>query len=147
MFTQIGEALLEQYGNLIDASTCREALAAGHLLWVSKDYPEACRRYKTPVFFTRAVWDLVAAASPHYSSENPVALIVSDIINMSVSYLSQNDRCVFSVSIQSVPPMLGFDEDEDEKAMMPRYQLVAQSGPMDIDDPTPVVTIMFPHEL
>jgi hypothetical protein len=134
-------SLLKMYGDVIHADTRKQAIEDGLQICVSDLYPSDCRLYRYPVYFTKAIWGIIEESAPNYISDDAIGLMVWDIVWASTKSLfrrfPQPDRCEFSVAIQSCPTSQNQGEDA------PLYKLLSIVGPMDIDDPSPVVTIMF----
>ena len=100
------------------------------------DFAEVTRQhYKWPVFMTRAVFDLIEMAVNNPRWGNDYKGVWHDILWMSrVMKRDIDERTVeFQVIIRGV-------------GKRSKYTMIAQSGPMDIDDARPVITIMFPEE-
>ena len=91
--------------------------------------------YRYPVFFTKAVWQLCQEKG----------VIVWDICYMSVlaSKAQKTDSPIinYSVIVEGAKRRPDFLDNN-----CPCYFLLAECGAKDINDPTPVITIMFPDE-
>lgn len=111
----------------------KKAIEDGMQVCVSDKYPNETRMYKYPVYFTSKVWDL---------AQNQ-AEIIWDICYMAYIIGKNSDNSLISFSVlvlnSDIPP--DFLEDE-----YPCYNLFAECGAQDIDNPTPAITIMFPEE-
>ena len=121
--------------SIIYSYTRKQALEDGLQVCVSDLFPSDTRMFKYPVYFTSKVWQLC---------QNQ-AVIVWDICSMAVcaSEIGKTDSSMIeyylTVSGSEIPPE--FFEDGS-----PIYRLWAECGAKDLDDPTPVITIMFPNE-
>ena len=115
--------------------TRKQALKDGLQVCVSDLFPNDTRMYKYPVYFTQQVWELCQGKR----------VIVWDICYMAArkSKAQRNDSSVveYSVIVERANKAPDFLEDD-----CPYYTLWAECGARDIDDPTPVITIMFPEE-
>ncbi len=117
----------------------QDAIADGEQTLISEIYPDDCRIYKYPVYFTRKVMSLLV-------SSNDPGGIVWDICYMSVKSPSRIElspsMVKFSVIIENAEIKPDFVEDG-----CPCYTLFCQVGATDFDNPAPAVTVMFPEEI
>lgn len=121
--------------DLIYSYTRKQALKEGLQVCVSDLFPCETRMYKYPVYFTQQVWELCQGKG----------VVVWDICYMAaIIGQNQNDSIVeFDVIVLNASKTPDFLEDNDNA---PCYTLWAECGAKDINDPTPVITIMFPDE-
>jgi hypothetical protein len=124
--------------DVIYAYTRKQALEDGVQVDANTgDFAEVTRQhYKYPVYMTRTIFDLVERAVENKHFWNDYKGVWHDILWMSRVYSRRIDEQTreFIVIIKGA-------------GRKSKYTLVAQCGPMDIDDPQPVVTIMMPDEL
>ena len=125
--------------DVIYTYTRKEAIEDGEQTCISEIYPNDCRLFKYPVYFTRKVMSLLE------NSQDPGA-VVWDICYMSINSSSRIELSAstikFSVIIENAEIKPDFVEDG-----LPFYTLICQVGATDFDDRTPAVTVMFPDEL
>ncbi|WP_019503227.1 DUF6573 family protein [Pleurocapsa sp. PCC 7319] len=127
--------MIFQPSDLIHSYTHQQAIEDGFQVCVSDQFPNDTRMFRFPVYFTAEVWKL---------SQGKGA-IVWDICYMAAlaSKSQQNDSSFIQFSVI----VNGAERKPDAKEdTLPCYRLSAQIGPQDIDDPAPVITIMFPDE-
>ncbi len=121
--------------NLIYSYTRAEAIKDGLQVCISDLFPSDTRMYKFPVYFTSEVWNLCQEQG----------VIVWDICYMAAmaSKVQKSDSSMieYSVMVDGAERTPDFFEND-----CPIYRLWAECGAKDIDDPTPVITIMFPDE-
>ena len=121
--------------NLIYSYIRAEAIKDGLQVCVSDLFPSDTRMYKFPVYFTSEVWNLCQEQG----------VIVWDICYMAAmaSKVQKSDSSIieYSVMVNGAERKADFFEDD-----CPCYRLIAECGAKDIDDPRPVITIMFPDE-
>ena len=119
--------------DLIYSYTRKQAIEDGLQVCVSDLFPHDTRMYKYPVYFTQKVWELCQGKGE----------IVWDICYMAaIIGQNQNDSVIeFDVIVLDAQRKPDFLEDN-----APCYTLWAECGAKDINDPTPVITIMFPTE-
>lgn len=120
--------------NIIHSYTRQQAIEEGLQICVSDLFPSDTRMYKYPVYFTLDVWKLTQGQG----------VVVWDICYMAAAAKArQSDRPIiqYSVIVQDAERTPDFIEDD-----CPIYRLLAECGAKDLDDPTPVITIMFPEE-
>ncbi len=125
--------------NIIFRYSRKQAIEDGIQTCISDKYPSDCRLYKYPVFFTNTVMALLEG------KEDPGA-IVWDIVFMSVKSPMKKEispsMVEFGVLIQGCARSPDFIEEG-----INGYKLIVEIGPKDFDDPSPVVTVMFPEEV
>lgn len=123
--------------DLIYSYTRKQALEDGFLVDANTgDFAEVTKQhYKYPVFMTRAVFDLIERAVNNPKWANDFEGVWHDILWMSRMMKREVDESTveFQVIIRGT-------------GKKSKYTMLAQCSPMDIDDPTPVITIMLPDE-
>ena len=127
--------MIIQPSKLIHSYTRQQAIEDGFQVNVSDPFPNDTRIFRFPVYFTAEVWKL---------SQGKGA-IIWDICYLAAltSKSKQADSSIihFSVIVNGAERKPDAKEDT-----FPCYRLFAQIGAKDIDDPAPVITIMFPDE-
>ncbi len=124
--------------NIIFTYSRKDAINDGEQTCVSNLYPNDCRLYKYPIYFTKSVMGLIG------DSKDP-GCIVWDICYMSVNSPSRKElnqaTYQFGVIVENAFRKPDFVEDGSNC-----YILIVQVGATDFDNPAPAVTIMFPDE-
>ena len=120
---------------LVYAYTRAQAVADGVQIEVTKTAQEARIRY--PVFLTRAVFDAYVAVPPNVTGQDEAGRLW-DVVWMLRFAISRarghTDRLPVALYVRN-----------DNRA--PKLvKLIAQAGPLDIDDPSPAITIMLHTE-
>ena len=125
---------------IIFAYTRKEALEDGEQVAIWDDAflkRISLDKYKYPIFVTRAVWSLIERAVAAENEHNDLGGVWWDILWMSQSnIISRPDPATVEFQVK----ITGAGDRQ-------WYTLIAQCGPMDMDDPAPVVTIMFPEDM
>ena len=124
-----------QPSDLIHTYTRKQAIEDGTQVCVSERFPHDTRMFRFPVYFTAEVWKLCQGKG----------VIIWDICYLAAiaSKRQQNDSSIVQFSVIVKGAKRKPDSKEDT---LPCYRLLAAIGAKDIDDPAPVVTIMFPDE-
>lgn len=121
--------------DLICSYTRAQAIEDGLQVCVSDQFPRDTRMFNFPVYFTAGVWKLCQEKG----------VIVWDICYMAAkaSRAKKNDSPIinYSVIVEGAKRKPDFLD-----VTVPCYRLLAEVGAKDIDDPAPVITIMFPDE-
>ena len=121
--------------DIIHSYSRADAIEEGLQVCVSELFPNDTRMYKYPVYFTAGVWELCQEKG----------IIVWDICYMAAltSKTRKTDSSIieYSVIVQGAERKPDFFEDT-----LPCYRLLAECGAKDLNDPAPVITIMFPDE-
>ena len=123
------------FGPVVFAYTRKQALADGMQVDVTKTAQEAGIRL--PVFLTRAVFDAYVAVPPNVTAQDEAGRLW-DIVWMTrfaiLRSRGHTDRL----------PVALYVRNDNRAAKL--VKLIAQCGPLDIDDPAPCITIMMPDE-
>jgi hypothetical protein len=123
------------FGPVIFSYTRAQAVADGVQVEVTKTAQEAGIRF--PMFLTRAVYDAYVTVPPNVTGQDEAGRLW-DIVWMTrfaiIRSRSHTDR---------VPVALYFSHDGRTSRLI---KLVAQCGPLDMDDPSPAITVMLPDE-
>ena len=123
------------FGPVVYAYTRAQAVADGVQIEVTKAAQEAGIRF--PVFLTRAVYDAYVAVPPNVTGQDEAGRLW-DIIWMTRFAILRSRG-----NTERVPVALYFSHDGRTSRLI---KLVAQCGPLDMDDPSPAITIMMPDE-
>ena len=123
------------FGPVVFAYTRKQALADGMQVDVTKTAQEAGIRL--PVFLTRAVYDSYVTVPPNVTAQDEAGRLW-DIVWMTrfaiLRSRGHTDRL----------PVALYVRNDNRAAKL--VKLLAQCGPLDIDDPAPCITIMMPDE-
>ncbi len=106
-------------------------LATGELAQIAKDVG-----YKFPVYMTRSVYFLIEKAVNHPSWCNDWNGVFHDLMTMS--------RVLF---VNVTPELRKFQCINTGTGRKRQHEFYMQCGPKDIDDPTPVLTLMMQEDL
>ena len=126
------------FGAVIYSYTRAQAIADGLQVEVTKTAQEA--GISIPVFLTRTVWDAYVTVPPNgqCGSHQDEAGRLWDIVWMLRFAIARShghsDRC----------PVALYVRNNNRAAKL--IKLIAQCGPRDIADPSPVITVMMPDE-
>jgi hypothetical protein len=125
----------ETFGPVIYSYSRSQAIADGMQVEVTKIAQEAGLRF--PVFLTRTVYDAYVTVPPGVAGQDEAGRLW-DILNLLRFAIRQSqarkDRLPFALYVQN----------DNSAARL--VKLVAQCGPLDIDDPQPSITVMLPEE-
>ncbi len=121
--------------HLVYAYTRAQAVADGVQVEVTKTAQEAGIRF--PVFLTRAVFDAYVAVPPDVSGQDEAGRLW-DIVWMLRFAIQRTRR-----GVERLPFALYVRNDNRAAKLV---KLIAQAGPLDIDDPSPAITVMLPDE-
>ena len=126
------------FGPVIFSYSRKQALADGVQVDVSATAKEAGITY--PVFLTRTVFDAYVAVPPggQCGSHQDEAGRLWDIVWM-LRFAIQHGK-----PGQDRLPVALYVRNTDGPAKL--VKLVAQCGPLDIDDPAPAITVLLPDE-
>ena len=123
------------FGDLIYSYTRAQAIADGVQVDVSKAAAEAGIRF--PVFLTRTVFDAYVAVSPDVSGQAEAGRLW-DVVWMLRFAIQRTSR-----GVERLPFALYVRNDNRAAKLV---KLIAMAGPLDIDDPSPAITVMMPDE-
>ena len=129
---------------VISAYTRKDAIADGEQVCLSDQCPAGCAMYKYPVYATRAVWALIEEAIADEEMGQDLVGVVHDLMWMSQAN-AQTLRPNYS-AFQCIVNGAERSPDSVLEGGNQVYNFVLSCGPLDIDDPTPVMTLMFPEE-
>ena len=135
------------FGPVIYSYTRAQAVADGVQVEVTKTAQEAGIRY--PVFLTRAVFDAYVAVPPNVTGQDEAGRLW-DIIWMTRFAISRarghTDRLPVALYVRNEPDACPVGCAKSYPSGAKLVKLIAQAGPLDMDDPSPAITIMMPDE-
>ena len=123
------------FGPIIYAYTRAQAVADGVQVEVTKTAKEAGISF--PVFLTRTVFDAYVAVPPNVSGQDEAGRLFDICWMLRFAILrsrSHTDRV----------PVALYVRNDNHRAKL--VKLIAQCGPLDMDDPSPAITVMMPDE-
>jgi len=123
------------FGEIIYAYTRKQAIADGGQVDVSQTAQEAGIRF--PVFLTRSVFDAYVTVPAGVTGQDEAGRLW-DVVWMT-RFAIQRSR----PGSDRVPVALYVRNDNRAAKLV---KLIAQCGPLDMDDPQPAITIMLPGE-
>lgn len=126
---------LEPRPQIVYAYTRKQAVADGVHVDVTKTTREA--GISLPVFLTRTVFDAYVAVPPNVQGQDEAGRLW-DVVWMLRYAISRarghSDRV----------PVALYVRNDNRRAKL--VTLIAQCGPLDMDDPQPAITVMMPDE-
>ena len=123
------------FGPVIYAYTRKQAIADGVQVDVTKTAKEAGISF--PVFLTRSVFEAYVAVPAGVSGQDEAGRLWDVLWMLRCAIISsrgQGDRV----------PVTLYVRNDNRRAKL--VKLIAQCGPLDIDDPSPAITVMLPAE-
>ena len=123
------------FGGVIYAYTRSQAVADGVQVEVTKTAQEAGISF--PVFLTRTVFDAYVAVPPDVQGQDEAGRLWDIVWMLRFAILrsrSHTDRV----------PVALYVRNDNQRAKL--VKLIAQCGPLDMDDPSPAITVMMPDE-
>jgi len=123
------------FGEIIYSYTRAQAVADGVQVEVTKTAHEAGIRF--PVFLTRTVYDAYVTVPPDISGQDEAGRLW-DIVWMTRFAILRARP-----GVDRIPAAL-YVRNDNQRAKL--VKLIAQCGPLDIDDPQPAITVMMPDE-
>jgi hypothetical protein len=123
------------FGEVIYAYTRKQAVADGVQVEVTKTAKEA--GISIPVFLTRTVFDAYVAVPPDVTGQDEAGRLW-DVVWMLRFAITR------SRSGQDRVPVALYVRNDNRAAKL--IKLIAQCGPLDMDDPQPAITVMMPDE-
>jgi hypothetical protein len=123
------------FGEVIYAYTRSQAVADGVQVEVTKTAKEA--GISIPVFLTRTVYDAYVAVPQNVSGQDEAGRLWDVVWMLRFAILR-------SRSGQDRVPVALYVRNDNHRAKL--IKLIAQCGPLDIDDPQPAITVMMPDE-
>ena len=131
---QIAEGITA-FGDVVYSYTRAQAVADGVQVEVTKTAQEAGIRF--PVFLTRTVYDAYVTVPEGVTAQDEAGRLW-DIVWM-LRFAIQRTRS----GVQRLPFALYVRNDNRAAKLV---KLIAMAGPLDIDDPSPAITVMMPDE-
>jgi len=125
---------------LVYAYTRAQAVADGVQVEVTKTAQEA--GISIPVFLTRTVYDSYVTVPEGVTAQDEAGRLW-DIVWMLRFAIMRAHGKAGGATCTRVPVAL-YVRNENDRAK--RVKLIAQCGPLDIDDPAPSITVMMPDE-
>jgi hypothetical protein len=123
------------FGPVIYSYTRSQAVADGVQVEVTKTAKEAGISF--PVFLTRTVFDAYVTVPPNVSGQDEAGRLWDVVWMLRFAIM----RCR---SGQDRVPVALYVRNDNHRAKL--VKLIAQCGPLDIDDPQPAITVMMPDE-
>ena len=123
------------FGPVIYSYTRKQAVADGVQVDVTKTAQEAGIKY--PMFLTRAVWDAYVAVPPDVTAQDEAGRL------WDVVWMTRFGILRARPGVDRIPVALYVRNDNHRAKLV---KLIAQCGPLDIDDPAPAITVMLPTE-
>ena len=123
------------FGPVVYSYTRAQAVADGVQVEVTKTAQEAGIRF--PVFLTRTVYDAFVTLPPVVSGQDEAGRLW-DIVWMTRFAILRAKPGVDRI------PVALYVRNDNYRAKL--VKLIAQCGPLDIDDPQPAITVMMPDE-
>ena len=123
------------FGEVIFAYTRKQALADGVQVDVTTTAKEA--GIKFPVFLTRAVFDAYVAVPDGVSGQDEAGRL------WDVVWMTRFGILRARSGVDRIPVAL-YVRNDDRAARL--VKLIAQCGPLDMDDPQPAITVMLTDE-
>lgn len=127
--------LNHDFGEVVFTYTRAQAIADGVQVEVTKTAQEAGIRF--PMFITRAVFDNYVAVPAGVTAQDEAGRLWDLVWMTRFAILRSKPGC------DRLPVALYVRNDNTRSRLV---KLVAQCGPLDIDDPQPAITLMMPDE-
>ena len=123
------------FGPVVYSYTRKQAVADGVQVEVSKTAQEAGIRI--PVFLTRAAFDTYVAVPPDVQCQDEAGRLWDVVWMLRFAIMRARGHP------DRVPVALYVRNDNHRAKLV---KLIATCGPLDIDDPSPAITVMMPDE-
>jgi hypothetical protein len=123
------------FGPVIYSYTRAQAIADGVQVDVTKTAQEAGIKY--PLFLTRAVFDKYVAVPPDVTGQDEAGRLWDAVWMTRFAILRARPGC------DRLPVALYVRNDNHRAKLV---KLIAQCGPLDMDDPQPAITLLMPDE-
>ena len=131
---QIAEGITA-FGPVVYSYTRAQAVADGVQVEVTKTAQEA--GIKFPMFLTRAVFDAYVAVPPNVTGQDEAGRLW-DVVWMTRFAIMRSHGHTDRL------PVALYVRNNNRAAKL--VKLIATCGPLDIDDPSPAITVMLPDE-
>lgn len=132
---QNAQSINDTFGPVIYAYTRKQALVDGSQVDVTKTAQEAGIKY--PLFLTRGVWSLCVAIPPDVHCQDEAGRL------WDVVWMTRFAIIRAKPGVERLPVALYVRNDNQRSRLV---KLVAECGPVDMDDPRPAITVMLPDE-
>ena len=126
---------INAFGPVVYSYTRAQAVADGVQVEVTKTAQEAGIKY--PMFLTRAVFDAYVAVPPDVAGQDEAGRL------WDVVWMTRFGILRARPGVDRIPVALYVRNDNHRAKLV---KLIAQCGPLDIDDPAPAITLMTPDE-
>ena len=123
------------FGGVIYAYTRAQAVADGVQVEVTKTAQEA--GISIPVFLTRTVWDAYVAVPPDVTGQDEVGRLWDTVWMTRFAIIRARP------GVDRIPVALYVRNDNHRAKLV---KLIAQCGPLDMDDPQAAITVALPDE-
>ena len=123
------------FGPVVYSYTRAQAVADGVQVDVTKIAQEA--GIKFPMFLTRTVFDAYVAVPPDVTGQDEAGRL------WDVVWMTRFGILRARPGVDRIPVALYVRNDNRTAKLV---KLIAQCGPLDIDDPAPAITVMMPDE-
>ena len=120
---------------LVYSYTRAQAVADGVQVEVTKTAQEAGIRF--PMFLTRAVYEAYVTVPPDVTGQDEAGRL------WDVVWMTRFGILRARPGVDRIPVALYVRNDNHRAKLV---KLIAQCGPLDIDDPAPAITVMMPDE-
>ena len=124
------------FGPVVYSYSRAQAVADGVQVEVTKVAQEAGIRF--PMFLTRAVFDAYVAVPPNVTGQDEAGRL------WDVVWMTRFGILRAKPGADRIPVALYVRNADNRPSRL--VKLIAQCGPLDIDDPQPAVTVMMPDE-
>ena len=124
------------FGPVVYSYSRAQAVADGVQVEVTKTAQEAGIRF--PMFLTRAVFDAYVAVPPDVTGQDEAGRL------WDVVWMTRFGILRAKPGADRIPVALYVRNADNRPSRL--VKLIAQCGPLDIDDPQPAITVMLPDE-
>lgn len=123
---------------IISSYTRKEALDDGYQICLSTEYPKLCSQfYSIPIYITKTVWDRIVDLDAQKKQKIRDSLF--DLLYMSINSPEFKRLTRSLVEFKFFLPFEGTSHST-------LVTLMAECGAIDMHDPRPCITIMYPEE-
>lgn len=137
---QIADGIIA-FGPVIYSYTRAQAVADGVQVEVTKTAQEAGIRF--PMFLTRAVFDAYVAVPEGVTGQDEAGRLWDVVWMTRFAIMRSRGHTVGGATCTRLPVALYVRNDNRAAKLV---KLIAVAGPLDIDDPSPAITVMLPDE-
>ena len=129
------------FGPVVYSYTRAQAVADGVQVEVTKTAQEA--GIKFPMFLTRAVYDAYVTVPEGVTAQDEAGRLWDIVWMTRFGILRARPGKEGGATCTRIPVALYVRNDNHRAKLV---KLIAQCGPLDIDDPAPAITVMMPDE-